>query len=311
MAINMLAPEDVNLAVDIAGVKFQNPVFTASGTYASGLEYSEFIDLSKLGAVTAKGISDVPWTGNPMPRVTEIASGVMNCIGLQNPGMETFLERDLPFLRTQGCGVIVNVVGHEPDEYYRVVERLNGVEGIDLLEINISCPNVKAGGASLGTDPRMAAEVTEGCKKRASQPCIMKLTPNVTDIKAIARACEESGADGISLINTLTGMKIDVEKQTFVLAIKTGGMSGPCIHPLAVRMVYECAQAVKIPIIGIGGIMTAEDALEFILAGATAVSIGTANFVNPYTPLEVIDGIRDYCARHGVSDVRDIVGIVK
>lgn len=306
-----IAPEAVNLAVDIAGAKFKNPVFTSSGTYAAGLEYSEFIDLSQVGAITAKGISDVPWVGNPTPRVAEIASGMMNCIGLQNPGVDTFLERDLPFLRKQGCGVIVNVVGHEPDEYYRVVDRLNGVEGIDLLEINISCPNVKAGGASLGTDPKMAGMVTEGCKKRASQPIIMKLTPNVTDIKVIARACEESGADGISLINSLTGMKIDVEKQTFVLANKTGGMSGPCLHPLAVRMVYECAQVVTIPIVGIGGICTAEDALEFILAGATAVSIGMANFINPYTPLEVIDGMRDYCARHGVADINDLVGIVK
>lgn len=303
-------PEDVDLSVRIAGVDFQNPVFTSSGTYAAGREYSEMVDLSKLGAVTAKGISDVPWPGNPTPRLTEIASGMMNCIGLENPGVDTFLERDLPFLKEQGCGVIVNVVGHEPDEYYRVVDKLNGVEGIDLLEINISCPNVKAGGMSLGTDPDMVLEVTKGCKARASQPVIMKLTPNVTDIKVIARACEEGGADGVSLINSLTGMKIDIEKQTFALANKTGGMSGPCLKPLAVRMVYEVAQATSLPIIGIGGITCADDAVEFLLAGATAVSIGMANFINPYVTLEVIDGLRQYCARHGVSAVRELTGKV-
>lgn len=306
----IVKPEDVNLEVEIAGVKFKNPVFTSSGTYAAGLEYSDMIDLSKLGAVTAKGISDVPWEGNPTPRVTEIASGMMNCIGLQNPGVETFLERDLPFLKKQGCGVIVNVVGHEPEEYYRVVERLNGVEGIDLLEINISCPNVKAGGASLGTDPKIAEEVTRGCKKRASQPVIMKLTPNVTDIKVIAKACEAGGADGLSMINSVTGMKIDIEKQTFALANKTGGMSGPCLHPIAVRMVYECASVTDLPIIGIGGNRSAEDAIEFLLAGASAVSVGMANFINPYVTLEIIDGLRAYCARHGVRNVSELTGMV-
>ncbi len=301
----------VDMEVEIAGVKLKNPVITASGTYGSGMEYGEFIDLSALGAVTAKGISAVPWAGNPVPRVAETASGMLNCIGLQNPGVDVFLERDLPFLQKAGCGVIVNVVGHEPEEYYRVVERLNGVPGIDLLEINISCPNVKAGGITLGTDPRMVEAVTKGCKARASQPVIMKLTPNVTDIRVIARACEAGGADAISLINTLTGMRIDIERQTFILSNRTGGLSGPAILPVALRMVYECANSVSVPVIGMGGIAKAEDAVEFMLAGASAVSVGMANFVNPYVTLEIIEGLRRYCERHGIAAVKKLTGAVR
>ena len=299
-----------SLQVDIAGVKFKNPVMTCSGTYGAGREYAEFIDLSKLGAVTAKGIAAVPWTGNPTPRVCETPSGMLNCIGLQNPGVDVFLKRDLPFLRTQGTGVIVNVVGHEPDDYVRCIDALAEAEGIDLLEINISCPNVKAGGLSLGTDPRVVEEVTRECKRHAAQPVMIKLTPNVTDIKAIAGACEAGGADAISLINTLTGMKIDIERQTFFLSNRTGGLSGPAIRPVAVRMVYEAAQAVSIPVVGMGGIECAEDAIEFLLAGATAVSVGTANFRDPEVPLKIIDGIRDYLLRHQIMDIREIIGAV-
>lgn len=299
------------LSVSIAGATFQNPVFTCSGTFGMGQEYGELIDLSKLGAVTTKGIADVPWTGNDTPRVCETPGGMMNCIGLQGTGVETFCERDLPFLREQGCGVIVNVCGHTNEEYLRVVDRLAEEDGIDLLEINISCPNVKAGGLSLGTDPKLVEEITRECKAHAKQPVMMKLTPNVTDIKAIARAAEDGGADAISLINTLTGMAIDIERQSFRLANKTGGMSGPAIKPLAVRMVYEARSAVSIPIVGMGGISNAADAVEFMLAGANAVSVGTANFFNPSVTLEIVDGIRDYLIRHGVDDVNRIVGLVK
>ena len=304
-------PFPVDMSVEIAGVSLKNPVVTCSGTFGAGQEYSEFFDLSLLGAVTAKGIADVAWPGNPTPRVAEVTSGMLNAIGLQNPGVEEFLKRDLPFLKNAGCAVFVNVVGHEPKEYYRVVERLNGVEGIDLLEINISCPNVKAGGLVLGTDPHTVEEVTRGCKMRASQPVMMKLTPNVSDIRAIARACEAGGADAISLINTLTGMKIDIERQTFALANRTGGMSGPCVKPVAVRLVYEAAQAVKLPIVGMGGISCWEDAVEFMLAGASAVSVGTANFGNPYVTLEIIDGLRKYCRRHRIGHVRELTGAVR
>ncbi|MDO5702410.1 MAG: dihydroorotate dehydrogenase [Lachnospiraceae bacterium] len=308
---DMIKREDVDLSVEIAGIRLKNPVMTASGTYGSGMEYSEWIDISALGAITAKGISDVPWSGNPAPRIAETPSGMLNAIGLQNPGVEEFIRRDLPFLKNAGCGVIVNVAGHEPDEYYRVIERLNGVPGIDMLEINISCPNVKAGGLVLGTDPKMVEEITKGCKKRASQPVIMKLTPNVTDIKILARACEEGGADAVSLINTLTGMRIDIERQTFVLANRVGGLSGPAVLPVAVRMVYECANTVSIPVIGMGGISCASDAIEFMLAGASAVSIGMANFINPHVTLDVIEGMRDYCARHGVRRVSEVTGAVR
>ena len=304
------AGNEPEMAVTIAGVTFKNPVFTCSGCYGAGQEYSEFIDLSKLGAVTAKGIADVPWEGNPTPRVCEIPSGMMNCIGLQNPGVKVFKERDLPFLREKNTGVIVNVVGHEEDEYLRVIDALQDEEGIDLLEINISCPNVKNGGLSLGTDPKQVEAITRACKEHAKQPVMMKLSPNVTDIKEIAKAAEAGGADAVSLINSLTGMKIDVERQTFVLANKTGGMSGPAIHPLAVRMVYEASHAVHIPVVGMGGIVKAEDAIEMMLAGASAVSVGMANFVNPYAPLEILDGMKQYLIRHGIRDVNEIVGAV-
>ena len=303
--------KDVDMRVSIAGVTLKNPVITASGTFGSGMEYSRFFDLKRLGGITAKGVSLVPWEGNPVPRIAEVPSGMLNAIGLQNPGVEVFLERDLPFLRNTGCAVIVNVAGHEPEEYYGVVERLNGVPGIDFLEINISCPNVKAGGITLGTDPKMIEELTRGCKARASQPVIMKLTPNVTDIRVTAKACEAGGADAISLINTLTGMKIDIERQTFALANRTGGLSGPAIRPVAVRMVYEAANAVSLPVIGMGGICTAEDAIEFMLAGATAVAVGMASFADPCAAIDVIDGIYDYCVRHGAEKAADLVGAVR
>lgn len=303
--------KEPNLSVNVAGVPFKNPVFTSSGTYGFGQEYGEFIDLSKLGAITGKGITMEPVYGNPTPRVTEIPSGMMNCIGLQGPGVEAFCRHDLPFMREQGCGVIVNVWGRTDEEYLEVIDRLSDEEGIDILEVNISCPNVKSGGLAIGTDPRRVEEITQACRDHARQPVMMKLSPNVTSIADVAKAAEAGGADAISLINSLTGMKIDVEKQTFVLSNKTGGMSGPAIRPLAVRMVYQAAQAVKIPVVGMGGIMTASDALEFLLAGATAVSVGFANFVNPYAPLEIIDGIRDYLVRHGIDDINEIIGAVK
>ncbi len=299
------------MEVSIAGAVFKNPVMTASGTFGAGMEYGEIIDLSKLGAVTVKGVADVPWPGNPTPRICETPSGMLNAIGLQNPGIEMFLERDLPYLRTQDTGVVVNVCGHEPDEYYRVVERLAGVEGIDLLEINVSCPNVKAGGLSLGTDPKVLEEVTRGCKARATQPVMIKLSPNVTDIRVCARACEAGGADAVSLINTLMGMKIDIERQTFALANRTGGLSGPAIRPVAVRMVYEAAHAVSIPVVGMGGIMNAEDAVEFMLAGASAVAVGMATFADPRAPEKIVEGIRDYLIRHGIDDVRKLTGAVR
>lgn len=304
-------PNMPDMRVSIAGVELKNPVVTSSGTFGSGQEYSEFYDLARLGGITCKGIADVPWEGNPVPRVAEISSGMLNAIGLQNPGVEEFMRRDLPFLKEQDTVVIVNVAGHAEEEYLRVVDALNGAEGADLLEINISCPNVKAGGLAMGTDPRMVERITRLSKEHASQPVIMKLTPNVTDIREIAKAAEAGGADALSLINTVTGMKIDIERRTFALSNKTGGMSGPCIKPLAVRMVYEVARSVKLPIIGMGGIMNADDAVEFMLAGATAVSVGMANFVNPYAAAEVADGLRDYCVRHGISAVRELIGAVR
>lgn len=299
------------MAVEIAGVVLKNPVMVSSGTFGSGMEYAEMLDLSKLGAITTKGISAVPWEGNAVPRICETPSGMLNAIGLQNPGVEVFLERDLPFLAAQDTAVIVNVAGHEPEEYYRVVDRLAEADGIDLLEINLSCPNVRAGGLTLGTDPEMVEEVTAECVRRAGRPVIIKLTPNVTDIRTIARAAEAGGAGAVSLINTLTGMKIDTERQTFLLANRTGGLSGPAIRPVAVRMVYEVSHAVSIPVIGMGGIMCAQDALEFLLAGASAVSVGMANFVNPYVTLEVIDGIREYLVRKKIPDVGELVGAVR
>ena len=297
--------------VYLAGVELKNPVMVASGTFGSGAEYSEFVDLNRLGAVVTKGVASVPWPGNPAPRIAETASGMLNAIGLQNPGIDLFSKRDLPFLEKYDTKVIVNVCGHSTEEYLDVVERLADEPRVDMLEINISCPNVKEGGIAFGQDPKAVEAITKAVKAKAKQPIIMKLSPNVTDITVMAKAAEAGGADCLSLINTLTGMKIDIERQTFAIANKTGGLSGPAVKPVAVRMVYQVANAVKIPIIGMGGICTAEDAMEFILAGATAVSIGTANFANPYTTLEVIDGIEAYMRRHGVEDINELIGLVK
>ena len=301
----------MNTKVNLAGVELKNPVMVASGTFGSGAEYSEFVDLNRLGAVVTKGVASVPWPGNPAPRIAETASGMLNAIGLQNPGIDLFSKRDLPFLEKYDTKVIVNVCGHSTEEYLDVVERLADEPRVDMLEINISCPNVKEGGIAFGQDPKAVEAITKAVKAKAKQPIIMKLSPNVTDITVMAKAAEAGGADCLSLINTLTGMKIDIERQTFAIANKTGGLSGPAVKPVAVRMVYQVANAFKIPIIGMGGICTAEDAMEFILAGATAVSIGTANFTNPYTTVEVIDGIEAYMRRHGVEDINELIGLVK
>lgn len=301
---------DINTKVTIAGVELKNPVMTASGTFGSGIEYSEFVDLSRLGAVVTKGVANIPWPGNPTPRIAETCGGMMNAIGLQNPGIDTFVKRDLPFLQNYDTKVIVNVCGKSTEDYCEVVERLAD-EPADLLEINISCPNVKEGGIAFGQNPKAVEAITAEIKKRAKQPVIMKLSPNVTDITETARAAEAGGADALSLINTLTGMKIDINRRTFALANKTGGVSGPAIKPIAVRMVYQVANAVKLPIIGMGGIASAEDALEFIMAGATAVSVGTANFHNPMTTIEVIEGIEAYMRKYGVSDIQELIGCVK
>ena len=300
----------MNLSVDIAGVTMKNPVTTGSGTFGSGEEFSEFVDLSKLGAVTTKGVANVPWPGNPTPRVAEVYGGMLNAIGLQNPGIDVFVERDVPYLKKAGATIIVNVCGKSEKDYVEVVERLSD-EPVDLLEINVSCPNVKEGGIAFGQDPKALYEITKAVKAKAKQPIIMKLSPNVTDITEMAKAAVDAGSDALSLINTLTGMKIDIERRDFVLANKTGGMSGPAIKPVAVRMVYQVANAVDVPIIGMGGITTAEDALEFIMAGATAVSVGTANFINPATTLEVVDGIKAYMERHQINDINELIGCVK
>ena len=300
----------MNMKVNIAGVEWKNPVTVASGTFGSGAEYSDFVDLNKLGAVPTKGVANVPWAGNATPRVAETPSGMMNAIGLQNPGIELFCERDIPYLKQFDTKIIVNVCGHAPEEYLAVVERLAD-EPIDMMEINISCPNVNAGFLAFGQDARNVEELTAQIKKLAKQPVIMKLTPNVTDITEIAKAAEAGGADAVSLINTLTGMKIDINRKTFAVANKTGGVSGPAVHPIAVRMVYQVAQAVQIPIIGMGGIASAEDAIEMILAGASAVSVGTANFYNPTITMDVVDGIEQYMKKNGFESVADMVGIVK
>ena len=300
----------MNMKVNIAGVEWKNPVTVASGTFGSGAEYSDFVDLNKLGAVTTKGVANVPWAGNATPRVAETPSGMMNAIGLQNPGIELFCERDIPYLKQFDTKIIVNVCGHAPEEYLAVVERLAD-EPIDMMEINISCPNVNAGFLAFGQDARNVEELTAQIKKLAKQPVIMKLTPNVTDITEIAKAAEAGGADAVSLINTLTGMKIDINRKTFAVANKTGGVSGPAVHPIAVRMVYQVAQAVQIPIIGMGGIASAEDAIEMILAGASAVSVGTANFYNPTITMDVVEGIEQYMKKNGFKTVADMVGIVK
>ena len=300
----------MNMKVNLAGVELKNPVMTASGTFGSGAEYGEMVDLNGLGAVVTKGVANVPWPGNPTPRIAETYGGMINAIGLQNPGIDVFAKRDIPFLKQYDTKIIVNVCGKTKEDYLDVVERLGGTD-VDMLEINISCPNVKAGALAFGQDPKVAEDITAASKKVAKQPVIMKLSPNVTDISEMAKAVEAGGADVVSLINTITGMKIDINRRTFALANKTGGMSGPAVKPVAVRMVYQAAQAVKIPVIGMGGIMTADDALEFILAGATAVAVGTANFVNPCTTAEIVDGIEAYMKKYGVEDINELIGAVR
>ena len=313
MSMNMTAEKNApafDTSVTIAGVTLKNPVMTASGTFGSGAEYSEFVDLNKLGAVVTKGVANVPWPGIPTPRIAETHSGMLNAIGLQNPGIDLFCKRDIPYLKQFDTKIIVNVCGRSTEDYLEVVERL-GNEPVDMLEINISCPNVKEGGIAFGQDPKAVEAITKAVKAKAKQPVIMKLSPNVTDITVMAKAAEAGGADAISLINTLTGMKIDINRQCFALANKTGGLSGPAIKPIAVRMVYQAANAVSIPVIGMGGIACAEDALEFILAGASAVSIGTANFFNPYAAEETVQGIEAYMREKKVDRLTDLIGIVK
>lgn len=299
-----------NMKVDLCGVTLNNPVMTASGTFGSGEEFSEFVDLNKLGAVVTKGVANVPWEGNPTPRVAEVYGGMLNAIGLQNPGIDVFIDRDIPFLKKYDTKIIVNVCGRSIEDYCEVVERLAD-QPIDMMEINISCPNVKEGGIAWGVDPKAVEHITSEVKKVAKQPVIMKLSPNVTDITEMAKAAEAGGADALSLINTITGMKIDIKRRCFALANRTGGMSGPAVHPVAVRMVYQTAQAVKLPIIGMGGILTAEDAIEMILAGATAVSVGTANFTDPSVSTKIVDGIRDYMEQYQVKDIKELIGAVQ
>lgn len=298
-----------NMSVNIAGVELKNPVMTASGTFGSGMEYSEFVDLNKLGAVVTKGVANVPWPGNPTPRVCEVYGGMLNAIGLQNPGIDTFIERDLEFLKSYDTKIIVNVCGKSVEDYVEVVERLSDTN-TDLLEINVSCPNVKEGAIAFGQDPKALEGITKEIKKKAKQPVIMKLSPNVTDIALMAKTAEAAGADAVSLINTLTGMKIDIKRRAFVLANKTGGMSGPAIKPIAVRMVYQASHAVKIPVIGMGGIATYEDAIEFMMAGASAVAVGAMNFNNPYATSEIVDGIEKYMEEVKINDIKDIIGCV-
>lgn len=301
----------MNTQVTLAGVTFKNPVMTASGTFGSGMEYSEFVDLNKLGAVVTKGVANVPWPGNPTPRVAEVYGGMLNAIGLQNPGIDVFLERDIPFLKQYDTKIIVNVCGKTVEDYVEVVERLGEEPAISMLEINVSCPNVKEGAIAFGQKADALYNITQEIKKHAKQPVIMKLSPNVTDITEMAKAAEAAGADALSLINTITGMKIDINRRKFAIANKTGGMSGPAIKPIAVRMVYQAAHAVKIPIIGMGGIATADDAIEFLLAGASAVSVGAMNFVNPYTTVEVAEGIEAYMRKYHVENVTDLIGAVE
>lgn len=299
----------MNTKVNLAGVELKNPIMEASGTFGSGMEYSEFVDLSRLGAVVTKGVANVPWQGNPTPRIAEVYGGMLNAIGLQNPGIDVFVKRDIPFLKQYDTKIIVNVCGKTKEEYQEVVERLSD-QPVDMLEINISCPNVKEGGIGFGQDAGNVEDITKAVKQVAKQPVIMKLSPNVTDITLMAKAAEAGGADAVSLINTLTGMKIDINRQTFALANRTGGLSGPAIKPVAVRMVNQVANAVKIPVIGMGGIATAEDALEFILAGASAVSVGTANFFNPNATIEIIEGIGEYMRNKNCQDIHELIGIV-
>lgn len=301
----------MNTQVNIAGVSLKNSVMTGSGTFGSGMEYGEFVDLSCLGAVVTKGVANVPWPGNPTPRVAEVYGGMLNAIGLQNPGIDVFLERDIPFLKQFDTKIIVNVCGKTVEDYLEVVEKLAQESAVSMLEINVSCPNVKEGAIAFGQKAEALYHITEQIRKKARQPIIMKLSPNVTDIAEMARAAEAAGADALSLINTLTGMKIDIHRRCFALANKTGGMSGPAIKPVAVRMVYQAAHAVKIPVIGMGGIATAEDAIEFILAGATAVSVGAMNFVDPCTTVKVIEGIEAYMRDYHVEKITDLIGAVE
>ena len=300
----------MDMSVNIAGVEWKNPVTVASGTFGSGAEFADYVDINKLGAVTTKGVANVPWAGNPTPRVTEVYGGMLNAIGLQGPGVDVFMKRDVPFLRQHDTKIIVNVCGKSESDYVDVVERLADAD-VDMLEINISCPNVKEGGIAFGQDPKCAEQITKAVKKVAKQPVIMKLSPNVTDITEMARAAEAGGADALSLINTLTGMKIDVKRRTFAVKNKTAGVSGPAIHPIAVRMVYQVANAVKLPIIGMGGIATTEDALEMIMAGASAIAVGTANFNNPYATVEITDGIEKYLIENQIDDINELIGCVK
>ena len=300
----------MNTKVSIAGVELKNPITVASGTFGSGMEYDEFVDLNLLGAVTTKGVANVPWPGNPTPRVAETYGGMMNAIGLQNPGIDTFVKRDIPFLKEKDTKIIVNVCGKSTEDYLDVVERL-GDEPVDLLEINVSCPNVKEGGIAFGQDPKALYDITKAIKAKAKQPIIMKLSPNVTDITEMAKAAEVAGSDALSLINTLTGMKIDIKRRAFAVANKTAGVSGPAIHPIAVRMVYQVANAVSIPVLGMGGVQNTEDALEFLMAGATMVAVGTANFFNPYVTSQIIDGLEEYVKKEKLSSIRDIIGCVK
>lgn len=302
--------DKINMSVDIAGVTLKNPITVASGTFGSGMEYSEFVDLSQLGAVTTKGVANVPWPGNPTPRIAETYCGMMNAIGLQNPGIDVFKKRDIPFLRDYDTKIIVNVCGKSKEDYVDCVEKLGDCD-VDLLEINVSCPNVKEGGIAFGQQPDALYDITKAVKAAAKQPIIMKLSPNVTDITEMARAAEAGGADAVSLINTLTGMKIDVNRRTFAVANKTAGVSGPAIHPIAVRMVYQVANAIKLPIIGMGGVATTEDALEMIMVGASAVAVGTANFHNPYATVEIIKGIEEYMKKNSISDIHELIGCVK
>lgn len=301
----------MNTQVNLAGITLKNPVMTGSGTFGSGMEYGEFVDLNCLGAVVTKGVANVPWPGNPTPRVAEVYGGMLNAIGLQNPGIDVFMERDIPFLKQYDTKIIVNVCGKSVEDYLEVVDKLGEEPAVAMLEINVSCPNVKEGAIAFGQKADALYNITSQIKKHAKQPIIMKLSPNVTDITEMARAAEAAGADALSLINTITGMKIDIHRRKFALANKTGGMSGPAIKPIAVRMVYQTAQAVKIPIIGMGGIATAEDAIEFIMAGATAVSVGAMNFVNPYATVEVVKGIEDYMRKYNVENLTDLIGAVR
>lgn len=310
MAAKTPRETSVNLAVNLGGLAMKNPITTASGTFAAGMEYSDFVDVSALGAVTTKGVSLNGWEGNASPRIAEVPSGMLNSIGLQNPGVAHLKSEELPWLREQGATTIVNVSGHSFDEYVQVIEALEDAT-VDAYEVNISCPNVDAGGMTLGTHVPSVEKVVSLCREATSRPLIVKLTPNVTDITEIARAAEASGADAISLINTLLGMAIDVKRRRPVLARVVGGFSGPAVKPVALRMVWQCSKAVSVPILGMGGVTTGTDAVEFMLAGATAVAVGTANFMNPQATVDVIDGIIDYCEEQGVNDVNDLIGALE